>query len=99
MKPLTDSLPKPLLKVANKSLIEHHIEKLAAAGISDIVINIAWLAEKVHELLGDGTKYGVKITYSHEKQGALENGGWYRDSNAVFRRRRSISCRKWRCLY
>ena len=75
MKPLTDSLPKPLLKVANKSLIEHHIEKLAAAGISNIVINIAWLAEKVQELLGDGTKYGVKITYSHEKQGALETAG------------------------
>jgi len=74
LRPLTDELPKPLIKVAGKSLIEYHIENLAKAGIKDIIINTAWLAEKIHQQLGDGTKYGVNITYSDEGT-ALETAG------------------------
>ena len=71
MRPLTDHTPKPLLRVGGKSLIEWHIERLAAAGITHIVINHAWLGQKIEDQLGDGSRYGVSIQYSAEEQ-ALE---------------------------
>jgi MurNAc alpha-1-phosphate uridylyltransferase len=74
LRPLTDETPKPLIKVAGKSLIEYHLLNLANAGFSDIVINTAWLAEKIHESLGDGNRYGVSIQYSDEGS-ALETAG------------------------
>jgi MurNAc alpha-1-phosphate uridylyltransferase len=75
MRPLTDNCPKPLLKVAGIPLIEHHINKLAQCGITDIVINYAWLGEMIASHLGDGKKLGVNITYSPEQYGALETAG------------------------
>ncbi len=76
MRPLTDTLPKPLLEVNGKPLIIWHIEKLLACGFTDIVINIAHLGYKIPEYLGDGSKYGVSITYSDEQEsGALESAG------------------------
>lgn len=74
MRPLTDTTPKPLLKVDKLCLIEHHILNLKKAGITDLVINTAWLAEKIHKKLGNGSNYGVSITYSDEGE-ALETGG------------------------
>lgn len=74
MRPLTDTLPKPLLKVAGKMLIEYHLEKLKAAQITDVVINHAWLGQKIEQALGDGSKYGLSIKYSAEKE-ALETAG------------------------
>ena len=74
LRPLTDETPKPLIKVAGKSLIEYHLENLAKAGISEIIINTAWLAEKIHQQLGNGSSYGVTIQYSDEGQ-ALETAG------------------------
>ncbi len=74
MRPLTDSEPKPLLKVAGCSLIEHHIKALYRAGIRDIVINHAWLGDKIEQQLGDGKQFGVHIAYSAE-QTALETAG------------------------
>lgn len=74
MRPLTDTLPKPLLTVAGKSLIEYHIEALVKSGITELVINHAWLGEKIEAQLGDGSQYGAKIVYSREKQ-ALETAG------------------------
>ena len=74
LRPLTDETPKPLLKVAGKSLIEYHLKNLAAAGINDIIINTAWLADKIHQQLGDGSDYGVNIKYSDEGT-ALETAG------------------------
>lgn len=68
MRPLTDDLPKPLLLCAGKALIIYHIEALAAAGIKDIVINHAYLGEKIEAALGDGSTFGVSIQYSAEKQ-------------------------------
>ena len=73
LRPLTDAMPKPLLKVAGKSLIEYHLQNLARAGFKDIIINTAWLAEKIHQQLGNGERYGVSISYSDE--GAAKTGG------------------------
>jgi len=76
MRPLTDELPKPLLKVGDKALILWHVQKLVACGFKEIIINIAHLGYKIPELLGDGSKHGVKILYSDEQEsGALESAG------------------------
>lgn len=75
MRPLTDHTPKPLLKVAGKPLIVHHLERLHAAGIHNIVINLGHLGEQIKTYLGDGSDYGVAIQYSVEPATALETGG------------------------
>lgn len=74
MRPLTDRLPKPMLAVGGKPLIVWHLERLAAAGIRDIVINHAWLGHEIENALGDGSAYGVRIRYSPEST-ALETAG------------------------
>ncbi|MCR3963035.1 nucleotidyltransferase family protein [Aeromonas veronii] len=74
MRPLTDLLPKPLLAVGGKPLIVHHIEKLKAAGVTELVINHAWLGHKLVESLGDGRALGVTIHWSAEES-ALETAG------------------------
>lgn len=75
MRPLTLTTPKPLLKVGNQSLIEHHLDRLKSAGITNIVINTSYASEKFIQTLGDGTGYGVNIKYSHEEGTRLETGG------------------------
>lgn len=74
MRPLTDSLPKPLLAAGGKPLIVHHIEKLKRAGIRELVINHAWLGHKLVAALGDGSAFGVSIRWSAEES-ALETAG------------------------
>lgn len=74
MRPLTDHTPKPLLAVGGRPLVVWHLERLAAAGIRDIVINHAHLGEKIEQALGDGARWGVQIRYSAEGT-ALETGG------------------------
>lgn len=73
--PLTDTLPKPLVEVSGETLIERHVARLAAAGIGDIVINVAHLGHMIEERLGDGRHLGVRIRYSREPDGPLETGG------------------------
>lgn len=76
MRPLTDRTPKPLLKVGGIPLIVWHIERLAHDGYTDIVINIAHLGYQIPEALGDGSEWGVNITYSDEQEeGGLETAG------------------------
>ena len=76
MRPLTNSVPKPLLEVGGIPLIVWHIENLAHAGFREIIINIAHLGYQIPEALGDGTEWGVNITYSDEQEeGALESAG------------------------
>lgn len=78
MRPLTDHLPKPLLEVRGKPLIVWHIEALARDGIREIVVNTAWLEDKIVAALGDGSRFGVKLLYSLEGRdhgGALETAG------------------------
>jgi len=74
MRPLTDHTPKPLLPVADKPLILYHIEKLRALGITELVINIAYLGDKIRQYLGDGSRLGVSIHYSEEVE-PLETAG------------------------
>ena len=77
MRPLTDEKPKPLLEVAGKPLIVWQLEKLAAAGFTDVVINQGWLGEQLPVALGDGSRWGLSIQYSDETDvpGALETLG------------------------
>ena len=75
MRPLTDSTAKPLLTVAGKALIQYHIEALARAGITHIVINLAWQGAQIRATLGDGSAFGVQLYYSDEGSEALETGG------------------------
>jgi N-acetyl-alpha-D-muramate 1-phosphate uridylyltransferase len=77
MRPLTDELPKPLLTIKNKSLLAWHVEALSAAGIQNVVINHAWLGNKIEEALGNGSQFGLNITYSPETS-ALETAGGIR---------------------
>ncbi|MDD2863231.1 MAG: nucleotidyltransferase family protein [Methylococcales bacterium] len=75
MRPLTDSTPKPLLKAAGKSLIVHTIEQLVCAGLTDLVINHAYLGEQIEMALGDGSQFGATIRYSPEGKNGLETAG------------------------
>lgn len=72
---LTENTPKPLLKIGDKSLIEWQLMRLRDNGFDDIVINLGYLGEHIHNHLGDGRRYGVKIAYSREPQTGLETGG------------------------
>ena len=78
MRPLTDETPKPLLEVCGRPLIAYVIERLRAAGFEDLVINHAWLGEKLVSALGDGAGLGVRIRWSAEPEEALETGGGIR---------------------
>lgn len=75
LRPLTDSIPKPLIDVGGRPLIAHHLTRLAAAGFSDVVINLGWLGEQIPATLGDGEQFGLRIRYSKEPPGALETAG------------------------
>jgi MurNAc alpha-1-phosphate uridylyltransferase len=75
MRPLTDDLPKPLLKVGGKSLIEWHLEKLARAGCHEIVINHSHLGHRIESALGDGRRWKARIYYCHEPEALGTAGG------------------------
>lgn len=75
MRPLTDATPKPLLRVGAKMLIEHHLEKLAAIGVDEVVVNISHLAAQFPAELGDGSRWNLRIVYSDEGPAPLETGG------------------------
>lgn len=75
LRPLTDTTPKPLLDAGGRSLIEHHLEKLAKAGFREVIINLAHLGDLIRDRLGDGSNWGLNIHYSQEPEGALDSGG------------------------
>ncbi|WP_410565492.1 N-acetylmuramate alpha-1-phosphate uridylyltransferase MurU [Acinetobacter sp. H1(2024)] len=75
MRPLTLYTPKPLLEVGGKPLIVWHIEKLKKTGVTEIVINSAWLADKLISSLGDGSQFGVDIRWTREEEGLETAGG------------------------
>jgi MurNAc alpha-1-phosphate uridylyltransferase len=75
MRPITDSLPKPLVPVAGKPLIDWHLGALARAGFREVVVNTSWLAPQLHAALGDGSAWGVSISWSDEGPVPLETGG------------------------
>lgn len=71
---LTERTPKPLLPVAGKPLLQHHIERLVAAGFSEIIINAAYLSDQIAAFIGDGSRFGVPVHLSIEAE-RLETGG------------------------
>ncbi len=75
MRPLTDAVPKPLLRAGDKALIEYLLDGLAAAGWDEVVINHAHLGDRLRAALGDGRRYGLCIQYSSEGEEGLETGG------------------------
>lgn len=74
MRPLTDSLPKPLLSVGGKPLLQYHLEALARTGITEVVINLAYLGDKIRDFVGDGSRFGLQVSYSPEPE-PLETAG------------------------
>lgn len=74
MRPLTDILPKPLLPLNGKPLMQYHLEKLRNSGVKRVVINHAWLGSKIEAAFGNGKQFGLDIRYSAEEQ-ALETAG------------------------
>ncbi len=90
MRPLTDVTPKPLLRVGDSPLIVWHLQKLAALGVRDVVINTSWLGDQFPRLLGDGAQWGLRLHYSREGETPLETGGgmwhalrWLQDGEAT----------------
>ena len=75
LRPLTESVPKALVEVRGKSLLERHLERLAAAEIETVVINLGWLGEKIVERIGSGESHGLNVVYSNEGENILETGG------------------------
>lgn len=74
-RPITDSIPKPMVKVGGVELLVWHIERLKKAGIKDIIVNSAWLSDKIVDFLGDGHRFAVHISHSIEGEGGLETAG------------------------
>jgi MurNAc alpha-1-phosphate uridylyltransferase len=75
MRALTATQPKPLLTIAERPLVEHHVTRLAASGIAQIVINLSYRGAQIREHLGDGSRFGVAIAYSDEGEPPLETAG------------------------
>ena len=84
MRPLTLTVPKPLLPVGGKPLIVWHIEKLAAQGVSELAINLSWLGSKLREALGDGSAFGARIRWFDEGPEPLDAAGGIRNALDFF---------------
>jgi MurNAc alpha-1-phosphate uridylyltransferase len=75
LRPVTESLPKALVEVRGRSLLERHLDSLRSAGIETVVINLGWLGEQIAERVGSGRDYGLEVVYSPEGDNILETGG------------------------
>ena len=75
LRPITDTVPKPLVRIAGRALIEYHLENLVRAGIGEAVINLSWLGGQIRAALGAGERFGLAIRYSEEGPVPLETGG------------------------
>ena len=75
LRPLTDTLPKPLVEVRGETLVGRHLRALAAAGVTRVVINLGWLGERIVDHVGDGARYGLRALYSPEGFPTLDTGG------------------------
>lgn len=74
MRPLTDHTPKPLLLAGGKPLLQYHLENLAAAGVTEVIINLAYLGDQIRSFVGDGSRFGLNVSFSQEPE-PLETGG------------------------
>ena len=75
LRPITDDIPKALVEVGGKSVLEWHLERVAGAGIENVVINLGWHGEQIVRHIGSGERYGLRISYSDEGDDILETGG------------------------
>lgn len=75
LRPLTETTPKALVEVRGRSLLERHLDRLAAAGIDTVVINLGWLGDLIAGRIGSGQAYGLTVIYSPEGDDILETGG------------------------
>ena len=75
LRPLTDTTPKALVEVHGRTLLEMHLDRVAKAGIRDVVINLGWLGERIVSRIGDGSAFGLNVSYSDERDEVLETGG------------------------
>jgi MurNAc alpha-1-phosphate uridylyltransferase len=75
LRPLTDEIPKPLIEVGGRTLLERHLDNVRSAGIKTVVINLGWLGDMIVERVGSGTQYGLEVVYSQEGDDILETGG------------------------
>ena len=75
LRPLTDTLPKPLVEIGGQTLLELHLQRLAAANVRTVVINLGWLGEQIAERVGSGRRFGVNVIYSREHDEVLDTGG------------------------
>ena len=75
LRPITDTLPKPLVDVGGETLVGRHLRALAAAGVTRVVINLGWLGERIVEHVGDGARHGLRVLYSPEGYPTLDTGG------------------------
>lgn len=75
LRPLTDRIPKALVEVRGRSLLERHLENLRDAGIKDVVINLGWRGEQIVARVGSGASFGLNVRYSQEGDNILETGG------------------------
>jgi len=84
LRPITDSIPKPLITVGGLTLIEHHLYRLSSFGFKHVVINVSYLGEKIMSFLGDGSRFDLKISYSIEADGALGTAGGILNALEIF---------------
>lgn len=75
LRPITDEIPKALVEVSGKALLEYHLERVRAAGIETVVINLGWHGERIVERIGSGERFGLEVIYSDEGDDVLETGG------------------------
>ena len=78
LRPVTDTMPKPLVEVGGVSLLERHLTALAKGGVSTVIINLGWLGEQIAERIGSGSRFGLQVCYSPEYDQILETGGGIR---------------------
>ncbi|MBQ3628140.1 MAG: nucleotidyltransferase family protein [Bacteroidaceae bacterium] len=84
LKPLTDTMPKALVPVANKPLLEHLIVRLKANGCTDIVVNVHHFAQQIIDFLADKQNFGINIQISDEREQLLETGGAIKKAESLF---------------
>jgi MurNAc alpha-1-phosphate uridylyltransferase len=85
MRPLTDATPKPLLVAGGKPLVAWHLERLAALGVRDVVINTSWLSDQFPRVLGDGSRWGLRLHFLDEGATPLETGGGMHNAMPLLR--------------
>ena len=85
MRPITDSVPKPLIDVGGITLIEHHLFRLSGLGFKHVIINVSYLGEKIIGFLGDGSRFDLVISYSNEPGGALGTAGGIVNALEIFK--------------